>query len=160
METRERDNFKSTLRKARSLEKSACGEKFFWEERHLAAPFLLFFLANSKRWKRDRTRERDLIFITELDEIYEFQEGDAGTGTVFFQLRINANLRELFLGCGNAGTRENFSRRSRRLRRFYGRSGILPLHFCYFSPQTQSACGEKVFFWGGRGTRNTNNRGF
>ena len=28
------------------------GEKFFWEGRHLAAPFLLFFSANSKRQRR------------------------------------------------------------------------------------------------------------
>ena len=34
---------------------------------------------------------------------------------------------------------EFFSRRFRRLRRFYGRSSILPLHFCYFFSQTLSA---------------------
>ena len=28
--------------------------QIFWEERHLAAPFLLFFPANSKRQRRDR----------------------------------------------------------------------------------------------------------
>ena len=52
--------------------------QILWEERHLSAPFLLFFLANPKRQRR---------------------------------------------------------------KGFYGRSGIFPLHFCYFFLQTQSANG-------------------
>ncbi len=80
-----------------------------------------------------------------------------GTGTGFFQLRINANLRE-----------EKFQKRfaksalprKKHLWRkgFYGRSGILPLHFCYFFSQTQSANGATEH--GNTGTRERREREF
>ena len=78
--------------------------QIFWEERHLAAPFLLFFLTNSKRRKRDRTREREFGKISRV-------------------------LREKRVPAKKAPT----------AKRFFGRSGILPLHFCYFFSQTPSA---------------------
>ncbi len=111
-------------------------------------------------FRRSRGLARGNVFLHRLRVAYarSLTFAGLGTGTGFFQLRINANLRELFLGCGNAGTRENFSRRSRRLCKFFGRSGILPLHFCYFSPQTPSA--ESATEHGNTGTRERREREF
>ena len=59
------------------------------------------------------------------------REGNFAGTFFFFDYELPRIKTSYF--CGRAGTREIFSRRSRRLRKFYGRGGILPLHF-YFSP--------------------------
>ena len=62
------------------------------------------------------------------------------TGAGFFQLRqLWENLRETKIFCLSPRKGEFFSRRFRRLCKFFGRSGILPLHFCYFFSQTPNA---------------------
>ncbi len=62
----------------------------------------------------------------------------AGT-RIFHPRQLWGNLRETKIFCLSPRKGEFFSRRSRRLCKFYGRSGILPLHFCYFFLQTPSA---------------------
>ena len=88
----------------------------------------MFFL-NAYRAKRYLT-SRELFFNVARERRL------AGTGKVFLTTNKRQFTRRKFQ---ERFAKSAFPRESACGEKFYGRSGILPLHFCYFFPQTPSA---------------------